>query len=352
MSPLFLFGQKQDFAYQQEVAGNPAKRHHVRFWRTPDGWLLPGGRRVDWLAAGTFDRSVGFSLFTLQVTHKIDADIDVERDHIVATLVAAGPGVRVEVLRDFSTGYHSRNGGGDTIRTDGDLPVVRIGPTTRAVGVVDARDTATGEPVTSAAPSPATARPEPVAKRASFESPLRLAEREPTRRMPRPSATAFGAGLVVLRVLAGVAWIVGVAALWDQLLLNEVGVDIANDPDSAEASRLALAIVIVVSSAVLLVELLFAVRIWAGGNLSRIAVMLFATFGITGAAIASFNGDAEVTVRTTLVTVSLDILVLLALSSRDARAFARQRRPRASRRAGVRGGRFAAPAGPRDPGHP
>ncbi len=126
VSPLFLFSRQQDFAYQQEVQGNPAKRHHVRFWKTPDGWLLPGGRRVDWLAAGTFDRAVGFSLFTLQVTHKIDADIDIERDHIVATLTAALPEVRIDVLRDFSTGYHSRNGGGDTIRTDGDLPVVDV----------------------------------------------------------------------------------------------------------------------------------------------------------------------------------------------------------------------------------
>jgi hypothetical protein len=126
VSPLFLFGRQQDFAYQQEVEGNPARRHHVRFWRTPDGWLLPGGRRVDWLAAGTFDRAVGFSLFTLQVTHKIDADIDIERDHIVATVRKGDPAVRVEVLRDFSTGYHSRNGGGDTIRTDGDLPIIDV----------------------------------------------------------------------------------------------------------------------------------------------------------------------------------------------------------------------------------
>jgi hypothetical protein len=47
VSPLFLFGRQQDFAYQQEVDGNPAKRHHVRFWRCPPGWLLPGGTRVD-----------------------------------------------------------------------------------------------------------------------------------------------------------------------------------------------------------------------------------------------------------------------------------------------------------------
>ena len=126
VSPLFLFGRMQDFAYQQEVAGNPAKRHHVRFWRTPEGWLLPGGTRVDWLAAGTFDRAVGFSLFTLQVTHKIDADIDIERDHIIATVQQAHPEADVTILRDFSTGYHSRNGGGDTIRTDGDLPILDV----------------------------------------------------------------------------------------------------------------------------------------------------------------------------------------------------------------------------------
>ena len=97
VSPLFLFGRQQDFAYQQEVDGNPAQRHHVRFWRCPDGWLLPGGSRVDWLAAGTFDTAVGLSLFTLQVTHRIDADTDIERDHIVQTVTAADARVAVSM---------------------------------------------------------------------------------------------------------------------------------------------------------------------------------------------------------------------------------------------------------------
>lgn len=126
VSPLFLFGRQQDFAYQQEVAGNPAQRHHVRFWECPEEWMLPGGRRVDWVAAGTFDTSVGLSLFTLQVTHRIDADTDVERDHIVQSITAADPGVAVDVIEDFATGYHARNGGGDSIRTDGDLPIVDV----------------------------------------------------------------------------------------------------------------------------------------------------------------------------------------------------------------------------------
>ena len=126
VSPLLLFGRQQDFAYQQEVDGSPGKRHHIRFWRCPDDWLLPGGHRVDWLAAATYDRSVGFSLFTLQVTHKIDADIDVERDYVTGSVVDSVPGTELTLLEDFTTGYHSRNGGGDSIHTDGDLPVVEL----------------------------------------------------------------------------------------------------------------------------------------------------------------------------------------------------------------------------------
>jgi hypothetical protein len=84
-----------------------------------------GGRRVDWLAAGTFDTSVGLSLFTLQVTHRIDADTDVERDHIVATLRTGEPAVRVDVIADFSTATTPATAA-DSIRTDGDLPVVDV----------------------------------------------------------------------------------------------------------------------------------------------------------------------------------------------------------------------------------
>ena len=126
VSPLQLFDRQQDFAYQQEVAGSPSKRHHVRFWRCPEGWMLPGGYAVDWLAAGTYDKSVGLSLFTLQVTHKIEENTDIERDYIVETVSAASPEVEVEVIENFSTGYHSRNGGGDLIITDGDLPIIDV----------------------------------------------------------------------------------------------------------------------------------------------------------------------------------------------------------------------------------
>lgn len=124
VSPLYLFGKKQDFAYQQEVDGNPSQRHHVRFWKVPEGWKLPGGFQADWLAAATFDKAVGLSLFTLQITHKIDENIDIERDHVVDTVQAACTSVEVEVIPDATSAYHSRNGGGDRVQTDGSMPVI------------------------------------------------------------------------------------------------------------------------------------------------------------------------------------------------------------------------------------
>jgi len=150
VSPLMLFGRQQDAAFQQEVAGNPGQRHHVRVWRTPPGWVLPGGHRVDWLAGGTYDRRVGLSLFTLQVTHKIDADIDVERDFITGSILGAEPAVTIRPLVDFTTGYHSRNGGGDTLHTDGTLPVVdltAVQPAADADPLLDASDQPTRVPL-------------------------------------------------------------------------------------------------------------------------------------------------------------------------------------------------------------
>ncbi|MFT4147819.1 MAG: LssY C-terminal domain-containing protein [Micrococcaceae bacterium] len=128
VSSLMLFGKKQDLAFQQNVGHTTSQRHHVRLWKTPDGWMLPGGFKVDWVGAGTFDRSVGLSMYTLQITHKIAERTDEERDHIVKTVADTGMISGVEVIKNFASGYHHRNGGGDTIVTDGDLPIIHFAP--------------------------------------------------------------------------------------------------------------------------------------------------------------------------------------------------------------------------------
>jgi hypothetical protein len=124
VSALFAFGRKQSLAFEREVAGSPAQRHHARFWICPPGWRLPGGYAVDLIGAATFDRRVGLSLFTLQITHKIAADTDRERDLVVSSLQSVG--ATIHVVQQYSSGYHARNGGGDAIETDGDLPIIDV----------------------------------------------------------------------------------------------------------------------------------------------------------------------------------------------------------------------------------
>lgn len=126
VSPLLLFGRQEDIAFEREVDGNASQRHHIRFWQVPEGWLLPGGYTVGWLASATYDRKVGLSLFTLQVTHKVDADIDAERDYVVASARYATPGVTLRVIENFSTAFHTRNGGGDLVHGDGNLVILDL----------------------------------------------------------------------------------------------------------------------------------------------------------------------------------------------------------------------------------
>ncbi|WP_240666333.1 LssY C-terminal domain-containing protein [Oerskovia turbata] len=311
VSPLFLFGRQQDFAFQQEVEGNPSRRHHIRFWRCPPGWPLPGGRRVDWLAAGTYDRSVGFSLFTLQVTHKIEADTDQERDHVVATLLGADVGVDVEVIEDFSTGYHARNGGGDAIRTDGDLPVADV----RGV-----------------------AAPGPPAASASLAAGPDGAGGATKRAAQRPAATTVGALLVVLGVVADLIWLANLALHWEQTLRSLfLGGDVTQ-ADIDQASGPLLVLVVVLLSLVALFQLFLAWRVYLGRNWARDLVMVLAAISTTSSFVGWAVSGNQITFRTTLLTVALDILVLLTLSSRDAAAYAKSRRElRLERRAARRG---------------
>lgn len=165
-------------------------------------------------------------------------------------------------------------------------------------------------------------------KRPAYESPGDLARPlDPgSASMRRPAATAFGAVLVVLRVIAGVVWLIALAVQWRQLLESDFGIVLDGDVTAEEASGIGLVVILVGGGVVLAVELVFAVLVYRGSNWARITVMLFATISITWSAIDYFGGDAEITLRTTLITLALDILVLLALSSRNARGYARRRR--------------------------
>jgi LssY C-terminus len=124
VSNLYLFGRKQDLAFEKPVGDNPRKRNHVRFWLSPD--IDPDGRPV-WVGSATFDERVGLSHTTEQITHHIAPDIDTERDRLFQDLRQTGDLSEVYTIVGFQKTRQGRNGGGDPWHTDGDLYVGVIG---------------------------------------------------------------------------------------------------------------------------------------------------------------------------------------------------------------------------------
>lgn len=120
VSSLYLFGRKEDLAYEKPVGDDPRRRNHVRFWKAdkPDS----DGRPV-WVGAATFDRGVGLSHTTGEVTHHISPEVDVERDRLAEDLDKTGLLVESFSVPDFHKVHEGRNGGGDPWKTDGALRV-------------------------------------------------------------------------------------------------------------------------------------------------------------------------------------------------------------------------------------
>ncbi len=125
VSSLFVWGRKQDMAFEQPLGKSARQRHHVRFWKSEA--LSPDGRPT-WLGAATFDRSVGLSHRTGQITHHIDPDVDAERDHVLNSLIAAQQLLQTYQVTGVGPTVAGRNGGGDWYFTDGELTVGVISP--------------------------------------------------------------------------------------------------------------------------------------------------------------------------------------------------------------------------------
>ena len=303
VSPLVLFNKTQAFAYQQEVEGNPSQRHHVRFWPTPEGWLLPGGTRVDWLASGTYDRAVGLSLFTLQVTHKIDRNIDVERDYVIGTVLHAVEEADVHVIENFSTGYHSRNGGGDAVQTDGNLPTLHLEK-------VEPAPVAARRLVVS--PSRGSSIPDADAGPSSSESAREVLTQ--VGRRPIPVVAAF-----VLTVASALVTIAG--PLWrGHEGLGNRGPDLIDSVPVGVDESTALWISVLAYGPILWL----AWRTYCGGLWARLTMIALVTVSQTWQMWQYLQGGRPT--MTALLALSIDLLIVFALTSLSAREWVEHRR--------------------------
>jgi hypothetical protein len=116
VSPLLFEGRKQDLAFEDRVGKSADERNHVRLWLTKQTGA--DGRPL-WLGSASFDRGVGFSHDTGQITHHIGPDVDAERDLTIGDLVKAGKISETYEIPGIGATKTGRNGGGDPYFTDG-----------------------------------------------------------------------------------------------------------------------------------------------------------------------------------------------------------------------------------------
>ena len=130
MSMLYLFGRSQDYGYERaEPVMVAAQRNHFRIWQAP--WSTP--QQTVWVGAGTHDVGIEHDQRTPSgITHRIDQDVDNERDFIGATLQQAG---QVEAM-SYMTRAHpittATTATGGEMKSDGRVLVIVLKPQTSA----------------------------------------------------------------------------------------------------------------------------------------------------------------------------------------------------------------------------
>jgi hypothetical protein len=125
VSPL-LYGSRLPDAVFQKSLNSLSKRHHIRLWNveTPSGPV--------WLGAATHDIAAAVDWGRMTLTHKIDPNIDIERQKVIYDLHEAGCLLessialeRAALARPLQTADALADAA--TLNTDGALRVARLG---------------------------------------------------------------------------------------------------------------------------------------------------------------------------------------------------------------------------------
>ena len=123
MSPLYLFGRPQDYGWAHaEPIKVVASRNHLRVWKAPfqvDGQTL-------WVGAATHD--IGFERDERNdgLTHKIDPDVDLERNYVEKTLIATGLVAEVTYALPANPLKEAKTATGGSFHSDGRVLVLKL----------------------------------------------------------------------------------------------------------------------------------------------------------------------------------------------------------------------------------
>ena len=125
MSELTLFGRVQDYGLAHAVPIQVvAQRHHLRLWKAP---FQVEGQEL-WIGAATHDIGFDRDQRNNGVTHKIDPNVDDEREFVGRSLNETGLVARLSYVVPGQPSKEARTATGATFHSDGRMLVIHLLP--------------------------------------------------------------------------------------------------------------------------------------------------------------------------------------------------------------------------------
>ncbi len=123
MSTLYLFGRPQDMSYARaDPLLVAAERHHLRVWQSDK---TVAGRPL-WVGSATHDIGFEKDQRTGGVTHKIDPEIDKERDYLLQSFDAAGAFSSAAYVTPSNPLLDARTATGGSFQSDGRILTMEL----------------------------------------------------------------------------------------------------------------------------------------------------------------------------------------------------------------------------------
>jgi hypothetical protein len=123
MSQLYCFGRPQDYGWAHAEPISVVKtRNHLRIWKAP--FEVSG--KILWVGAATHD--IGFERDQRNngVTHKIDPDIDLERDYVEKTLASTGLVTDIAHFLPDKPMKEAKTATGGTFHSNGQVLILKL----------------------------------------------------------------------------------------------------------------------------------------------------------------------------------------------------------------------------------
>jgi len=136
MSQLYLFGRPQDYGWAHAEPINVVRtRNHLRVWKAP--FTVNGD--VLWVGAATHD--IGFERDQRNdgVTHKIDPDIDLERDYVEKTLSNTGLVAEVSHFLPDNPMLEAKTATGGSFHSNGQVLILKLADSSKDLSTSSTR---------------------------------------------------------------------------------------------------------------------------------------------------------------------------------------------------------------------